>query len=121
MRSFLLAILLFALMIFGIAANTVYLERLCDELADAIAALPDMPDQSTAAADRITARWTKARPLVGLSVGDSTLNRIDDLLAALRAHMAAGSLADYTLAREQLRRAIEDLRSTETSTWEKLM
>ena len=121
MRSFLLAILLFALMLTGITLNTIFLHRLCTDMLNALAALPELSDGQIDAANRIAARWAEARSVVSLSVSDNTVNRIDDGIAALCTQAATGTDADYTLARERLRLLIEELRDYEMPTWENLI
>ena len=121
MRSFLLAILLFALMLTGIVVNTVCLRRFCSEMLSAIRAMPTLPADSSDAADRIAARWREVRPLISFSASDNMISRIDDAIAALCTHAAAGSTADYILAREHLRLVIEELRDYEMLTWENLL
>ena len=122
MRSFVLSLVLFAVMLAGIAGNALFIHHLCDDLLARIDALPNQAQSgSLAAFDALHAHWERMHNWVSLSVSYVQMNQVRDALTAMTAHYANGTDADYFLAREQLRLAIEEMCRFEMLAWDNLI
>ena len=122
MRSFIFTLLLFAVMLAGIAWNAAAVDRLCDDMLTALDRLPAaiQPARSDAI-NAIGIRWDHANRWLSLSVSSIEMDRVRDALTALAAHSTGENDADYVLAREQLRQAIEEMRRFELLTWDNVI
>ena len=122
MRSFILSIVLFAVMLAGIIGNAVFINRLCDDMLTDLDTLPaQIESGNTAAVNAMRARWERAHSWLSLSVSYVEMNHVRDTLAALHAHCETGTDSDYALAREQLRLAIEEVRRFELLAWDNVI
>lgn len=114
MKSFLLSMALFALMLFLIAWNFVYVNRTAETLLDMIDALPSDPDDSALApAEALSDFWHAKTDSIGFSVGYTVLDRISEQAETLVATAKYHDFFDYQLAKELLRDAVRDMRRLE--------
>ena len=114
MKSFLLSMALFALMLFLIAWNFVYVNRTAEALLDMVDALPNDPDETALApAEELSDFWHKRTDSIGFSVGYTVLDRISEQAATLVTTAKYHNFFDYQLAKELLRDAVRDMRRLE--------
>ena len=114
MKSFLCSMALFALLLFVIAWNFVYVNSTAEKLLDMIDALPDSPDESALApAEELSEFWHARTDYVGFSVGYTVLDRISEQAATLVSTAKYHDFFDYQLAKELLRDAVRDMRRLE--------
>ena len=102
----------FALMLGGIAANCVFIDRTADEMERAIAALPQVTEAGDAL-DEIEAFWQKRRAIVSLSLSFNDIRAIDNDLAQMRAAAEVGEDSDYETARQLALLAVAHMRRLE--------
>ncbi|MBQ8396773.1 MAG: DUF4363 family protein [Clostridia bacterium] len=122
MRSFVLSIILFAVMLAGIIGNAVFVNRLCDDMLADLDTLPaHVESGNTVAVNAMRIRWERAHCWLSLSVSYVEMNHVRDALAALHAHCENGTAPDYALAREQLQLAIEEVRRFELLAWDNVI
>ena len=111
MRAFLCAISIFLLLLILILTVSHRLMTLTEQLTAAVELLPPCGDgQVTEALDFCEALWERARPFADLAVSLTHAERIDCLMASLRASAAVNNGTDYELHRILLLQALEELR-----------
>ena len=90
MRSFIAAILLFSIIIIGIAINSAYVRTVTDKLSRIAKELQDDPS-NIKLSDEISSLWKKNMTALSLSVKEDRLERMNDLVEELHADQDAGS------------------------------
>lgn len=114
MKSLVVTILLFCLMVGGVVWNYRHINRVSDELQAQISALPDTPDEAcVAAVEKLRSYWEACVDSVEFSAGFTAVDRIGEQLATLHACAKCGDLYGYRTARALLADAVEDLRRPE--------
>ena len=114
MKSFLFSMALFALLLFVIAWNFVYVNSTADRLLEMIEALPASPDENALApAEELSDFWDDRINSIGFSVGYTVLDRISEQAATLVTTSKYHNFFDYQLAKELLRDAVRDMRRLE--------
>lgn len=119
MRSFLISLILFALVLGGIFLNSRYLSRLSEEMYDTLEAIPAFSEEASdeirvAGTERLARLWEKHRKTVSFTVLTHTVEGIDDRLGALQAALRYRDAVEFDTAREHLLRIIGDLVCYET-------
>ncbi len=119
MRTFILALIVFALIIGTLILTGVYLTRRTHELSASARALPELSDHASdnsafyAAAKEFNELWTSTRKTIHFIIGHEEADRIEDTFADLQARYLKHDTAGYTSAREKLLRSIERLADSE--------
>lgn len=117
MKSLLVSLLLFLLMLGGIFCNSRYLSHVADTLSSCIEDIPTYAE-SNASNDldreenvkRLAALWEKNRDIISLSVTVRVTEGFEDALGTLQAALEYEEPSHFDAAREHLLRIVEDLR-----------
>lgn len=92
MKSFIFSTLLFALILLVIVTNSLYVHRVCDELAElAHAATPT----SLTTADALCEAWQRHRTYFSLSIHEEQIERMDDITQGLKSATANHDRAEF--------------------------
>ena len=114
MKSFLLSMALFALMLLLIVCNFLYVNRTADRLLNLVDSLPSSPDDSALApAEELSDFWQTRMNSIGFSVGYTVLDRVSEQAATLVCSAQYHDFFGYQLAKELLRDAVSDMRRLE--------
>ena len=115
MKTFLLALVLFSLMLAGVTWNALYINKVANELEEQISALPPISSPDCEAAARaIRDYWDARKDRVALSARFSLSDRISEQAETLLACASCGDLYGFVTARALFLDAIDDLARTET-------
>ena len=118
MRSFLIILLLFAIMLLFLAMGTVYVCRVIDQLYARLQLLsPDAPDPE--ALSEAEQYWTARRNVLRLIARRDEINAVSDALTAL---CAASDASDPSLCRNWhalALSALEELRRSQDLSWKR--
>lgn len=110
MRSFILTLLLFAVLMVLIVCNFIFINRTVDELLGMIDRLPAAPGSAAVqAAAALTKRWDEVHPHFSYSVSTIELDHVTTALTVLNARCAAGDADEYQCTLAQLRLAVSEL------------
>lgn len=114
MRSLIATIVLFGVMILAATANFVYVNRVADAMDEFIGAIPDVSEplcvEKVAELCRI---WEKNAPLVGLSVGFLTVDKLTEHCYSLLSCAEVGDVYGYYTYLTLLKDSIDDVRRLE--------
>ena len=117
MKTFILSLVVLALILGLLVFTGSYLLRRSHELSEAAEAIPSsFTDDRTdfrIAAERFRTLWSSARKTVRFIIGRTEADRIDELFAEAGIRFAAGDTAGYLSAREKLLRAVRSLGDAE--------
>lgn len=114
MKSLLATLILFALMLGGIALNYRHINRVCDEMVTQIKTLPDVgQDGCLAAAHALNDYWLSHSDTIEFSSGYAAVDRVSEQATTLLACASCGDLYGYRTALALLLDAVEDLRRPE--------
>ena len=114
MKSLIATSVLFILMLGGIAANTVYVNRVADDLEQAALALPDAREADcVSAVSALQESWERRVDFIEFASGFSTVDRISEYVSALLVCASIGDVYGYYSARTLLLDAVSDMRRPE--------
>lgn len=117
MKSLLATLILFVLMLGGIAWNYCHVNRVCDEMVEQIEALPDVgEDGCLSAVQALNDYWLSRADTIEFSSGYAVVDRISEQASVLLACASCGDLYGYRTALTLLLDAVEDLRHPESLT-----
>ena len=115
MRSFIVSILLAAILLGCIMLNNFYINRVADRMLEQLDALPQIDDPACALQAReLLAEWDEQVEYVRLSVGYSVVDRVCEQATTLLACAECGDLYGFQTALALLRDAIGDMRRLES-------
>ena len=115
MKTFLAALVLFSLMLFGVTWNAIYINKVANELEEQLSALPPINDPACEDAARaIRDYWDERKNRVSLSARFSLSDRISEQAYTLLACASCGDLYGFEVARALFSDAVDDLSRTET-------
>ncbi len=115
MKSFVITLIIFSLLIAFIIFNYVFVNRYSKCLMDMTEALPDIgADDCTEKIGALTEEWQKHRCFISFSTGISSLQNIDDLLDLLLIAKETGNSYEFRKAKELLINAFDDLAQFES-------
>lgn len=121
MRSLIATLLLFCTMLFGAAANFVYVNRAADAMVALFDDLPAVGEPlCVEKTEALCQRWEQSAPIVGLSVGFLTVDKLSEHCQTLRSCAAVGDVYGYYATLTLLRDSIEDVRRLERFSVENL-
>ena len=114
MRSLIATIVLCCVMILAAGANFVYVNHLADEMTEMADALPkpNEPNCTTQTA-ALCQKWEKNAPIVGLTVGFSTVDKLSEHCQTLHSCAAVGDIYGYYSTLSLLKDSIDDVRRLE--------
>ena len=114
MRSLIATIVLLCLMLLGATANFIYVNRIADEMVDLAASLPSPTDSTCVEkAASLCQKWEKNAPIVGLSVGFSTVDKLSEHCQTLLSCAEVGDVYGYYSTLSLLKDSIDDVRRLE--------
>lgn len=114
MKSLLISLLLFSVMLGGIAANAVYINNVATEMNRLLSDLPDIGEEECSRATLdICEYWERNIPYVGLSVGYTVVDRVSEQAATLAACAACNDFFGFRTALALLQDAVGDMRRLE--------
>ena len=114
MKGFVVALILSAVLLGGIACNFVYINRVADRMNECLENLPDIGDSSCVSAiQELLEYWDTQEDAVCLSVEFNTLDRVNEYAATLLACAECGDIYGYQTALALLRDAVGDMRRLE--------
>ena len=114
MKSLIATSVLFILMLGGIAANTVYVNRVADDLEQVVLALPDAREADcVSAVSALQESWDRRVDFIEFASGFSTVDRISEYVSTLLVCASIGDVYGYYSARTLLLDAVSDMRRPE--------
>ena len=117
MKSFIIASILFFVLIFGISINAIYINEGIDDLTKITEALGDFnSDGFNDRLNELEAKWNSFRKTADISCPYSELNRIDTTFRQLRSYADTKSLSEYEATRSMLIFLLRDLNRLEKIT-----
>lgn len=114
MRSLIATILLLVLMLLGAAANFIYVNRVADEMVELINTIPDVGEPlCVEKIDALCKKWEKNAPIVGLTVGFLTVDKLSEHCQTLLSCAKVGDVYGYYSTLSLLKDSIDDVRRLE--------
>ena len=114
MRSLIATILLLVLMLLGAAANFIYVNRVADEMVELIDTIPDVGEPlCVEKIDALCKKWEKNAPIVGLTVGFLTVDKLSEHCQTLLSCAKVGDVYGYYSTLSLLKDSIDDVRRLE--------
>jgi len=115
MKSFVVTLIIFSLLIAFIIFNYVSMNRYSERLKDMTETLPDIgADDCTEKIGALTEEWQKHRCFISFSTGISSLQNIDDLLDSLLVAKETGNGYEFGKTKALLINAFDDLAQFES-------
>lgn len=122
MKSFLVALLLLALMLCGITCNAIYINKVANQMNQLVSALPDIGEEGCLEqALNIQQYWEQNASYVGLSVSYLITDRVSEQASVLSACAACNDFYGFRTALALLQDAIGDMRRLERFSIENLL
>ena len=114
MKSLIVTIILCCLMFFSATANFIYVNRLADAMTEITNTLPSLDDPlCVEKTDELCQMWEKHAPIVGLTVGFLTVDKLSEHCQTLRSCAEVGDVYGYYSTLTLLRDSIDDVRRLE--------
>ena len=114
MRSLIATIVLCCVMILAATANFIYVNNLADAMIEIADAMPEINEpMCSQKADELCQKWEKHSPIIGLTVGFSTVDKLSEHCQKLRSCAEVGDVYGYYDTLTLLHDAIEDVRRLE--------
>ena len=114
MKSLIVTIVLFCIMVLAATANFIYVNHLADAMTEIAAALPSVDEpMCVEKADALCRLWEKHSPIVGLTVGFLTVDKLSEHCQTLRSCAEVGDVYGYYATLTLLYDAIDDVRRLE--------
>ena len=117
MRSFIISLILFLLVIGLTASGACYIHHTCNTLLTLIDSLPAQASPSEALF-RLEEHWEKNDSWLRLVLRKNELNTIEDLITQLNESAKAENPTWYNIHRSLLQTTITDLRDNERLLWD---
>ncbi len=120
MRALWISLVIFGLMIVLIAVGTWYGRYVCEDMQQAIDALPDTPDDRAAAqAAELRDEWRERTPWLRPILNRTVVRTMSDLVSdfAIYADPAIDALPEYRSTKQKLLGAIDEMRRAEKATF----
>lgn len=117
MKSFFISLSLFALLLFAIISNAIYINEEIESITKEIESLGSFESPNfNGELDKIEKSWQDFRVIADISCAYSELNKIDTTLHQLRAYATAKSFDEYEATRATLVLLLRDLARLEKIT-----
>ena len=114
MRSLIATIVLFCIMILAATANFIYVNNLADAMVEILDAMPDIDEpMCIQKANELYEKWVKHAPIIGLTVGFSTVDKLSEHCQTLLSCAQVGDVYGYYATLTLLYDAIDDIRRLE--------
>ena len=120
MRSLIATVVLFCVMILAATLNFLYVNRVADEMTNLATSLPSPTDSTCVEkAASLCRKWEKNAPIVGLTVGFSTVDKLSEHCQTLLSCAEVGDVYGYYSTLTLLKDSIDDVRRLEKLSIEK--
>lgn len=114
MRSLIATIVLCCLMILAATFNFIYVNQLADEMTKMADELPEPNEPNcTTQTAALCKKWEKNAPIVGLTVGFSTVDKLSEHCQTLHSCAEVGDIYGYYSTLSLLKDSIDDVRRLE--------
>ena len=114
MKSFLVSLVLIVLMIGGVTANCIYINKVGNRIQESTEQLPIPSDvDCLRMASELEKQWKKDAQWIHISVNHTIVDRIGEQASTLVACAQSGDLYGFYTARALLWDAVEDMRRLE--------
>ena len=114
MRSLIATVVLCFIIILAATANNIYVNNLADAIIEIVDAMPDVDEpMCVQKAEELYQIWEKHSPIIGLSVGFSTVDKLSEHCQTLLSCARVGDVYGYYAALTLLRDSIDDIRRLE--------
>ena len=114
MKSLIATIVLCCLMILAATANFIYVNHISNEMVSLAESLPPINDPACVQkADELCKKWEKHAPIVRLTVGFLTVDKLSEHCETLRSCAEVGDVYGYRAALTLLQDSIDDVRRLE--------
>ena len=121
MRSLIATVILVFAMVLAATANFIYINRLADSLTEMADSLPSPNDSACVEkAAALCKNWEKNAPLVGLTVGFLTVDKLSEHCQTLLSCAEVGDVYGYYSTLSLLKDSIDDVRRLEKFSIENL-
>ena len=117
MKTFVIALCVFGLLLLAITANFLYINRITQKLS-ALLDHMDTTEQAETSFAELEALWAQNRTMIGLSVPFLELRNMDEQLAQMRVALAEGEKIDFLLARALAGETVRHIGRLERFSWE---
>lgn len=114
MKSLIATVILCCVMFLAATANFIYVNRLADAMEEIADAMPSIHEpMCVEKADELCQKWEKHAPIVGLSVGFMTVDKLSEHCQTLRTCAEVGDVYGYYSTLTLLQDSIDDVRRLE--------
>lgn len=121
MRSLIATVVLCCLLLLAATANFIYVNHIADEMTDLAAALPSINDPACVEkTEELYKKWEKEAPIVGLTVGFLTVDKLSEYCQTLHSCAKVGDVYGYYSTLTLLKDSIDDVRRLEKLSIENL-
>ena len=83
MKSFIITIILFSVILSFVILNSIYITKVCNKISDLCNSISNIPDHPKALTEMFES-WKKSKPVLEFSVRISELERMSDLIESLQ-------------------------------------
>ncbi len=111
MKSFLLSLTLFLLILGVCLTSAIFSEKSCARLKDALTALPEAPKEAGSSLSTLRALWEENRLLLSMSAHNSFVSQWEKELNRLESAVDSLDAVSYAQAKKLLFFSLEELRS----------
>ncbi len=120
MKTFIVALCVFALLLVGITINFSYINRVMRTMSAELAAM-STPETAKAHFQRLEELWKSNRPCVGISVPFAELRDMDECLAQMRVALQEDDETELWMAHALATETVEHMGRLERFSWECLL
>lgn len=115
MKTFILSLVLFVMMLTAITINFFYINKVSDKLYVMTSEAPTAgEDGCYTAASQLDDYWQTNHDIVRLSVSFVELNNVSDAIVSMKSYAKSGDVTEYENARQLLLNAIHEMRRLES-------
>ena len=114
MKSLIVTIVLCCVMILAATANFIYVNNLANAMSEIAAALPSIDEpMCVEKVEELCQIWEKHAPIVGLTVGFLTVDKLSEHCQTLLSYAEVGDVYGYYSTLTLLKDSIDDVRRLE--------
>lgn len=114
MRSFAITLLLVLVMILSVINNSIYINRVVDEMVTVLAyAEPSSSPQTRAELEGVQIKWEKEKKHIQVSISHLKIDTVSNLISSLLIYNEHGEWVEYEKTAALLRAALEEIRQLE--------
>ena len=110
MKSFIISVIIFAVLLFLIIANSIYVHKICDKMINLSITLNE---NSPTEAQKLCELWERHRPIFGISIHDSHIERATELIENINSAVTLGNGAELNKNIILLKQLLEEIKQNE--------